>query len=174
MKRLLDIGFRNFVIPFVQNADEARAAVAATRYPPAGIRGVAGAMRAADFGHAPGYHKTANDSICIIVQVETADAVAQLDEIGAVDGVDAIFVGPADLAASMGHLGNFGHAEVQKTIKRVADACARLGKTAGILALDPKDAKRYLKWGFRFIGVASDVGLINAGAAVVMARFRGS
>ena len=173
LKRLLDIGFRNFVVPYVQGGDEARAAVAATRYPPQGMRGVASAMRASDFGYAPGYHQTANDAICVIVQVETAQAVEALEDICAVDGVDAVFVGPSDLAASLGHLGDSGHPAVQRTIRRVAETATRLGTTTGILALDAKDGRRYLRWGYRFIGVASDVGLIKAGAASVTARFKG-
>ena len=108
IKRHLDQGATTLLVPFVENAVEARAAVAATRYPPEGIRGVAGATRASAFGTTPGYLSKANDGICLIVQVETGAALGQLEDIADVDGVDAVFIGPSDLAASLGHLGNPG------------------------------------------------------------------
>jgi 4-hydroxy-2-oxoheptanedioate aldolase len=171
LKRLLDIGFQNFVVPYVQNADEARAAVAATRYPPQGIRGVAMAMRAADYGFATNYVQTANATMCVIVQVETEAAVADLDNICAVRGVDAVFVGPSDLAASLGHLGDSSHKDVQKVIRRVADTCARHGTTSGILARNVKEVEKYLKWGFRFIGATSDTALLKAGMTGITDHF---
>src|SRR5690349_8429308 len=116
VKRLLDIGVRSFLFPFVQSAEEARRAVAATRYPPDGIRGVAVATRANRYGRVPDYPKRAAEEICILVQVETRRAVQEIEAIAAVDGVDGIFIGPSDLAADMGHLGNSQHPEVQDAI----------------------------------------------------------
>ena len=172
IKRLLDIGFQNFIVPYVQNADEARAAVAATRYPPQGVRGVAMAMRAADFGFTTNYVRTANATICVIVQVETETAIAGLENICKVRGVDAVFVGPSDLAASLGHLGDSGHKDVQKVIRRVADTCARMGTASGVLARNVKEVERYLKWGYRFIGATSDTALLKAGLTGVTDHFR--
>ncbi len=172
MKRLLDIGFRNFVVPFVQSADEARAAVAATRYPPQGIRGVALATRAAKFGNIGDYVKKANAGICVIVQVENRTGLEALEDICRVRGVDAVFVGPSDLAASLGHLGDPRHRTVQKAIRGVAETCRRMGTVSGILAAGEGDARRYLKWGFTFVGVGSDTGLMRGGVNALAARFK--
>ncbi|HEY5862145.1 MAG TPA: aldolase/citrate lyase family protein, partial [Casimicrobiaceae bacterium] len=107
IKRLLDTGAQSLLIPFVQNAEEAKRAVAYTRYPPEGVRGVAAVHRGSRWGNVPNYTNTAAAEICVIVQIETAAAVEQLPAIAAVPGVDSLFIGPADLAASMGHLGDF-------------------------------------------------------------------
>src|ERR1041384_8021971 len=113
MKRFLDVGVQNFLVPYVQTPEEARAAVAATRYPPQGIRGVAVSHRANRYGRVKDYFKRANDEICVIVQIETRLALQNLEAIAAIDGVDALFVGPSDLAAAFGHLGNNAHPEVR-------------------------------------------------------------
>ncbi len=160
IKRVLDIGARSLLIPFVQNAEEASRAVAATRYPPQGVRGVSVGPRANRYGRVAGYHHVAHESICVIVQVETRSALAEIEAIAAVEGVDGIFIGPSDLAADFGHLGNAKHPEVQAAI---ADACARIraaGKGAGMLTGDPEEACRYLANGFTFVAMGSDAGVL--------------
>jgi 4-hydroxy-2-oxoheptanedioate aldolase len=172
MKRLLDIGARSLLVPFVQSAAEAKAAVAATRYPPHGIRGVSVAHRANRFGRIPGYLQNAQQEICVLVQLETRAALAALEDIAAVDGVDGLFIGPSDLAADFGQLGNAAHAEVQAAI---AEACARIraaGKPAGILAPVEADARRYFAMGFSYVAIGSDVGILAAGSSSLVARMR--
>lgn len=163
MKRLLDVGGRSLLIPFVQNAEEARQAVAATRYPPLGIRGVSVAPRANLYGRVANYHQTAHENTCVLVQVETRKALAEIEAIASVEGVDGIFIGPSDLAAALGHLANPGHPEVQAAI---ADGCARgraAGKAMGIVTQDPAEGARYLESGFTFVAVGSDVGILARG-----------
>ncbi len=172
MKRLLDIGARSLLVPFVQSADEARAAVAATRYPPHGIRGVSVSHRANRFGRVPDYLHTAQEEICVLVQLETRVALGNLEAIAAAEGIDGLFIGPSDLAADLGHLGNAAHPDVQAAI---ADACKRIraaGKPAGILAPVEADARRYFEMGFTFVAIGSDVGLLAAGSTNLVARMR--
>ena len=167
IKRVLDIGGRSLLIPFVQDVQQARQAVAATRYPPLGIRGVSVAPRANLYGRVPNYHANAHEDICVIVQVETQAALGQIGEIANVDGVDGIFIGPSDLAADLGHLGDSRHPTVQNAI---ADSCSGIratGKAAGILTSDPKDALRYLEMGFTFVAVGSDVGILVQGTTTL-------
>lgn len=171
-KRLLDIGFRNLLVPFVESADEARAAVTATRYPPDGIRGVAVSIRAARYGHVKTYAKTENEQICVLVQVETQRSIDALEDICAVPGIDGIFVGPSDLAASLGHTGDPGCDVVQGAIRGVAETCARLGRTTGILAFTEEDARRYMDWGFRFVALGADAGILRTGLDALSAKFR--
>ena len=133
VKRAMDAGATSLLFPFVQNADEARRAVASTRYPPAGIRGVAGTHRGSRYGAVTDYLKRANDEVCVIVQIETPAALERLEEIAAVPGVDSIFVGPGDLSASMGHIGNIGNPNVQAKLASAAAACRKLGKPCGIV-----------------------------------------
>ncbi|MEM7237562.1 MAG: HpcH/HpaI aldolase/citrate lyase family protein [Pseudomonadota bacterium] len=172
IKRLLDIGIQSLIVPFVQNADEAAAAVAATRYPPGGVRGVAGGSRATRYGRVSGYHARAHDELAVVVQIETAEAVAQIDEIAAVDGIDALFVGPADLAASMGHLGNIGHPDVQAAIREAATRAHAAGKPIGTLAVDVDVANIYFDYGYDFIAVAVDAVLLARAADALVAEFR--
>ena len=172
IKRLLDVGARSLLVPFVQSAAEARAAVAATRYPPRGVRGVSVSHRANRFGRVPGYLQSADEQICVLTQLETRTALAALDEIAGVDGVDGLFIGPSDLAADLGHLGDAAHPEVQAAI---ADACARIraaGKPAGILAPVEADARRYFEMGFSFVAIGSDVGILAAGSSNLLNRMR--
>lgn len=172
IKRLLDIGAASLLIPFVQSAAEARAAVAATRYPPDGVRGVSVATRANRFGRVPGYLQNAGQQICVLIQLETRAALDALEEIAAVEGVDGLFIGPSDLAADLGHLGDAAHPEVQAAI---ADACARVraaGKPAGILAPVEADARRYFEMGFSFVAIGSDLGILAAGSSNLLGRMR--
>lgn len=164
IKRLLDAGVQSLVIPYVQNADEARAAIAATRYPPAGVRGVAGGSRATRFGKVQNYYHQAADELFVILQVETASAIDEIEAIAAVEGVDAIFVGPSDLAASMGHLGNYDHPDVQAKIQQAAVRIKNAGKVSGILSFNPQRAKEYIALGYQFVAVASDQSLLASAA----------
>ncbi len=171
IKRLLDAGFYNFLVPFVQSADEARRAVAATRYPPHGIRGVSVSQRGNRYGTVPDYLARANENVCVMVQIESRAGVAAVGEIAAVDGVDGIFVGPSDLAAGMGHLGNANHAEVQVAIEGIFQAARAAGKPTGILAPVEADARRYLGMGAGFVAVGSDLGLFRAATQSLRDRF---
>ncbi len=170
IKRILDIGARALLVPFVQNAAEARQAVAATRYPPLGVRGVSVAPRANLYGRIPNYHATAHEDICVLVQVETAAALLEIEEIAGVEGVDGIFIGPSDLAADLGHLGNPSHPEVQAAIAAGGARIRAAGKAAGILTSDPTAAARYLELGFTFVAVGSDAGILPPGAAALASQ----
>jgi 4-hydroxy-2-oxoheptanedioate aldolase len=147
MKRFLDVGVQNFLVPYVQTPEEARAAVAATRYPPQGIRGVAVSHRANRYGRVKDYFKRANDEICVIVQIETRLALQNLEAIAAIDGVDALFIGPSDLAAAFGHLGNNAHPEVRAAIEDAFARIRKAGKAPGILAPIEADARHWLSLG---------------------------
>jgi 4-hydroxy-2-oxoheptanedioate aldolase len=164
IKKMLDIGVQSLLIPFVETPEEAEAAVRATRYPPEGIRGVAGSTRASRFGLAKGYLQKANDQICVLVQIETASALARLEEIAAIDGVDGVFIGPSDLSASMGFLGNPGVEPVQEAIRTAAHRIKKSGKAPGILATRSEDALRYRDWGYRFVAGGVDMPLLMKAA----------
>jgi 4-hydroxy-2-oxoheptanedioate aldolase len=172
IKRYLDVGATGLLIPFVQNAEEAKKAVAATRYPPQGIRGVATSTRAGRFGRTKEYLRKANDEICVLVQVETRAALDNLESIAAVDGVDGVFIGPSDLAAALGHLGNPGHAEVQAAISDAVKRLKAKGKAAGILTSVEADAKRYLAEGYTFVAVGTDIGLLARTGEALAAKFK--
>ncbi|HEV7336211.1 MAG TPA: HpcH/HpaI aldolase/citrate lyase family protein [Bosea sp. (in: a-proteobacteria)] len=172
LKRLLDIGAQAVLVPFVQNAEEAAKAVAACRYPPAGIRGITVSGRGSRYGRVPDYLKRADAEICVLVQVETGEALAQLEAIALVDGVDGVFIGPADLSASLGHIGNPGHPEVQEAIKGAAARLTAIGKPAGILTASEADARRYIEWGYRFVAVGSDLGLLAKNADALAKTFK--
>lgn len=171
-KRCLDIGAQTLLFPYVQNAEEAKAAVASTRYPPQGIRGVAVASRASRFGRTPGYLTKANSEICTLVQVETRAALNELEAIAKVEGVDGVFIGPSDLAASLGHLGNPAHAEVQDAIHDAVTRLKKLGKPAGILTGNEEEARKYIEWGFLFVAVGADVGLLVKAADTLAKKFK--
>lgn len=164
IKRALDIGAQTILVPFVQNKEEAEQAAIACQYPPDGIRGVAGSTRASLYGRDKNYFKNARQEICLIVQVETSEALSNIDDIAGVDGVDAVFVGPSDLAASMGHIGNPAHEEVQSAIKKAVLRLKILGIPAGILAVTEEDAHRYLDWGYTFVAAGGDTVLLARGA----------
>jgi 2-dehydro-3-deoxyglucarate aldolase len=161
IKRLLDSGFHNFLIPFVESADEARRAVAATRYPPQGVRGVSVAQRNNRYGTVKDYFTTVNDNITVIVQIESRAGLEAIDDICAVEGIDAIFVGPSDLAANLGHLGNLRHPDVQKAIAEVITRVKARGKAVGILAPDENDARAYMDLGASLVAVGGDQGLFR-------------
>lgn len=172
VKRLLDVGAQTLIIPYVQNAAEARLAVASTRYPPEGLRGVSGITRATRFGRVPGYGRRAHEELCVIVQVETREALANIEAIAAVEGVDGIFVGPADLAASFGHIGEQQHPEVQAAIEDAIVRIRAAGKAPGILFPDETKARRYLELGALFVAVGVDLTLLAREAERLAARFK--
>lgn len=171
LKRLLDAGFYNFLIPFVESADAARAAVAATRYPPQGMRGVSVSQRSNRYGTVADYFTSANEQMCVIVQIESRAGVAAAHEIAAVDGVDCIFVGPSDLAAGFGHLGNATHPEVQAAMETVFAAAKSRGKPIGILAPVEADARRYMEMGATFVAVGSDLGAFRSATQALRDRY---
>ena len=171
IKRALDVGARTLVIPWVQSAEEARRAVAATRYPPLGIRGTAVAMRATEYGRTQGYHGNAHLDTCVLVQLETRAALREIEEIASVDGVDGLFIGPSDLAADMGHLGNPKHPDVRSAIQDAAQRIRATGKSAGTLTGDPDDVERLIEMGFNFTAVGTDIGILARGAEALAARF---
>lgn len=171
-KRLLDLGAQNFVVPMVQNADEARRAVAATRYPPGGVRGVAVANRANRFGRITDYLQRANDEICVHVQLETRAALANLEAIAAVDGVDGLFIGPSDLAADFGQLGNGAHPDVRGAIDDAITRICATGKAAGILTPVEADARHWLGLGATFVAVGSDLGVLARQTEALAKKFR--
>ena len=172
IKRALDVGARSLLIPFVQNAEEARRAVAAARYPPLGIRGVAVVMRAVDYGRTQNYHRNAHLDTCILVQVETRVALKEIEAIAAVEGVDGVFIGPSDLAADLGHLGNPQHPDVQAAIQDAAQRIRAAGKSAGTLTGNADDVESLFGLGFNFVAAGSDVSILARNVESMAARFR--
>lgn len=173
LKRLLDMGAQSFLVPMVDTAAQAAAIVAALRYPPAGRRGLGTSMaRAARWNGVPDYVHRANAELCLIVQVETTTALANLDDIVAVDGVDGVFIGPSDLSASMGYPGDPGHAEVLAAINDGLERIIAAGKYAGLLCLDPALVEQYRGRGAHFIGVGVDAVVLANGLRQLAARYR--
>lgn len=172
IKRLLDVGSATLLVPFVRNPEEAARAVAATRYPPRGIRGVATSQRASRWGQRADYVRRYEEELCVIVQLETASSLAELERIAAVPGVDALFVGPSDLAADLGHLGETGHPEVQAAIADALSRGRRAGKPMGTFAPAIDDARRYLDLGVTFVAVGADAGVLSRGAESLASSFR--
>jgi 4-hydroxy-2-oxoheptanedioate aldolase len=172
IKRYLDIGAQSLLIPYVQNAEEAKAAVAYTRYPPAGMRGVAGATRATRFGRAKDYAKRAHEEICVLVQVETQTALDQIEKIAAVDGVDGVFIGPADLHASLGYAGETNNPKVMPVIDDAIRRIRKAGKAPGILTGVEADAKRWIECGGLFVAVGADTGVLARGTEALAAKFK--
>jgi 2-keto-3-deoxy-L-rhamnonate aldolase RhmA len=174
VKRVLDAGAQTLLFPYVQNAEEARRAVAATRYPPGGNRGMAGMSRASRFGTTPDYLRTAQQSISVVVQLETPQAVGRLEEIAAVPGIDALFVGPADLSAAMGHVGELTHPELMALMADAARRAQAIGKPIGTVGMTPESATRHRASGYDFVAVASDLGLLMRGAQAALQALRGA
>ena len=171
IKRVLDIGAQSLLIPYVSTAEEAAAAVSYTRYPPKGVRGVAGTTRATRFGRIKDYAKRAHEEICVLVQVETKPALDQLEAICAVDGVDGVFIGPADLHASMGYPGETSNPAVLPLIEEAMRRIRKAGKAPGYLSPVEADAKRMLAAGCQFCAVGADIGLLARGAEALRAKF---
>jgi 2-keto-3-deoxy-L-rhamnonate aldolase RhmA len=172
VKGVLDAGAQTLMFPYIENAAEAEAAVRSTRYPPRGNRGVAAMHRAGRFGTVPDYLKRADEEICVILQLESAGAIACVPEMAAIDGVDCLFVGPGDLSASLGRIGDIAHADVQKALEDAAKACGEAGKPVGIVAPTPEMAKRFLDYGYTWSAVASDLGMVMGRAREVLAAMK--
>ena len=172
IKRVLDIGAQSLLVPYVSTAEEARAAVSYTRYPPAGVRGVAGTTRATRFGRVKDYAKHAHEELCLLVQVETEAALANIEAICGIEGIDGVFIGPADLHASMGYTGEIANPGVKP---KIDDAIRRIRKCAsapGILTPNEADARHWLECGALFVAVGADVGVLARGADALAAKFK--
>jgi 4-hydroxy-2-oxoheptanedioate aldolase len=172
IKRVLDVGAQSLLIPYVSTAEEARAAVSYTRYPPAGARGVAGTTRATRFGRVKDYAKRAHEEICVLVQVETQGALDNIEAICAVEGVDGVFIGPADLHASLGYTGEIANPKVKPLIDEAIRRIRKAGKAPGILTPNEADAKHWLGCGALFVAVGADVGILARGAEALAAKFK--
>ena len=172
IKRVLDIGVQTLLIPYVQTPEEARAAIAATRYPPAGVRGVAGSARASRYGRIKDYARIAEKEICVLLQLETESALAHIEAVAAIDGVDGIFIGPADLHASMGYPGETTNPKITPLIEESIRRIRKTGKAPGILTPDEKFALRYIEAGSLFTAVGSDLGLLARHSEALAWRFK--
>ena len=174
IKRLLDVGVQSLLLPYVQNADEARRAVAAVRFPPRGVRGVSANSRANRFGRVKDYFARADDEICLLLQIETRAAIEQIEKMAAIDGVDCLFIGPQDMAASLGHLGDPGHPEVKAAIGEAIARIKAAGKAPGLLNSNEAESKGWIEKGAQFVAVTSDQFLLARESAAVAGRFKGS
>ena len=173
LKRILDIGAQTVLIPMVQSAEEAARAVAAVRYPPQGIRGVGSALaRAARWNRVPDYLARANEEICVLVQIETPQGLEALESIAAVEGVDGLFIGPADLSANMGYLSEPDHPEMLATLDRTIERIVATGRAAGILHGDPARAQHFLDLGATFVAVGADASLLARASEQLVQRFK--
>ena len=173
IKRFLDLGAQTLLIPYVQDAEEARQAVRAMRYPPHGFRGVSALTRATRFGRVPGYYQRAEDELFLVVQVETREALEQLEAIAAVEGVGALFIGPGDLAASLGHGGEPGHPKVKAAVLDAVARAVKAGKPVGLLTGDIGFAAECVAAGAAYVAIGVDVGLLARGSESLLANFRG-
>jgi 4-hydroxy-2-oxoheptanedioate aldolase len=171
IKQYLDLGIQTLLVPMVDTAEQAKEIVRSMRYPPDGVRGMGGA-RASRWGRYPNYAKEANAQVCLLVQVETRAALDNIEAIAAVDGVDGIFIGPADLSASLGHVGNPGHPEVQAAIDDAIKRIVKAGKAAGILTLDEALARHHLQLGATFVAVGLDNNLLMKATSALAAKFK--
>jgi 4-hydroxy-2-oxoheptanedioate aldolase len=171
IKQYLDLGVQTLLVPIVDTAEQARAVVRATRYPPQGVRGMAGA-RASRWGRIENYGLHANEQICLLVQAETQTALDNLDEIAAVEGVDGVFIGPADLSASMGFVGQQDHPQVRQAIEDAFRRIARAGKASGILMVDETLARHYIDLGGVFVAVGTDISLLARQSAALAQHFQ--
>ncbi|MHA0854045.1 4-hydroxy-2-oxoheptanedioate aldolase [Serratia nematodiphila] len=173
IKQLLDVGAQTLLIPMIQNAEQARDAVRATRYPPHGVRGVGSALaRASRWNRLPDYLQQADEQMCVLVQIETREAVKNLEAILQVEGVDGVFIGPADLSADMGFAGNPQHPEVQRTIDDAIVRIRAAGKAPGILMANKALAQRYLEAGALFVAVGVDTTLLARAAEALADEFK--
>ena len=172
IKRVLDVGAQSLLVPYVSSAAEARAAVSFTRYPPQGVRGVAGTTRATRFGRINDYARRAHEEICVLVQVETQAALDNIEAICAAEGVDGVFIGPADLHASLGHPGEIANPKVKPIIDEAVRRIRKAGKAPGILTPSEDDARRWLECGALFVAVGADVGILARGAEALAQKFK--
>jgi 4-hydroxy-2-oxoheptanedioate aldolase len=174
IKQLLDYGAQTLLIPMIDTAEQAQEMVSAMRYPPQGVRGMGSSIaRAARWNAIPDYVSTANEQTCLLIQAETTTALQNLPEILQVEGVDGVFIGPSDLSASMGHVGKAGHEDVVAAIDQAITDIRQAGRAAGILALDPNQARHYIEVGASFVGVGVDTLLLGNGARQLAESFKG-
>lgn len=174
IKQILDAGVQTVLIPMVDDVEQARQLVRAVRYPPHGIRGVGAALgRATNFSRIGDYLENANDEICLLLQIESRAGLEAIDAIAALDGVDGLFVGPADLAADMGYLGNPGHPEVRTAIIDAFERIRQAGKARGIMTLDPAQARDYRDLGADFMAIGTDVTLLVSASERLRLEFLG-
>ena len=174
IKQVLDIGAQTLLVPMVESAEQARELVRAIHYPPQGVRGVGSALaRASRWNSIPGYLDHADQQMCLLVQIENREGLANLDAIAAVEGVDGVFIGPADLSASLGHRGNPGHPEVQAAIEDAIVRIQQAGKAAGILSADEALARRYIELGAAFVAVGVDTTVLMRGLQALAGKFKG-
>ncbi|MBK1842697.1 2-dehydro-3-deoxyglucarate aldolase [Azospirillum sp. YIM B02556] len=171
IKRYLDIGVQSFLIPMMETVEEAKAAVAATRFPPDGIRGFAGASRASRFGRVKDYHRRAHEEICVLVQIETRKGLDNLEAIAAVPGIDGLFIGPGDLSADLGCLGDQGNPEIVELIEKTIGRIVAAGSRAGILTADETLARRYMAAGCVYTAVGIDTGLLARTTEAIARKF---
>jgi 4-hydroxy-2-oxoheptanedioate aldolase len=172
IKRYLDTGVQTLLVPQVNTVEEAKNAVAFTRFPTAGVRGVAGSTRATRFGRINDYFKRAPEETCLLLQAESKEALSNIEAIAAIEGVDGIFIGPADLHASLGYLGERAHKDVMPVIDDAISRIVKSGKAAGILTNSEENARRWLKLGATFVAVGSDLGLLTSSADALAAKFK--
>jgi 4-hydroxy-2-oxoheptanedioate aldolase len=173
IKRFLDIGTQTLLIPYIQTAEEAKAAVSYTRYPPAGVRGVSAATRATRFARVQGYAKRAHEEICVLLQIETELGLKNLESIAAVEGVDGVFVGPGDLHASFGYVGETANPKIKPLIDDAIVRIRKAGKAPGILTGVVADAKHWLSLGAQFVAVGNDSVILARESEKLLAQFRG-
>ena len=173
IKRLLDLGAQTLLLPMVESAAEAAALAAAAHYPPKGTRGVAGQVRAARWGGAADYWRRADATVCLLVQIESRAGLEHAAAIAAVDGVDGVFIGPADLAASLGELGRFDGPALADAMARIGQAVRAAGKPLGTLTPDEAVAKAQLAAGYRFVAVGMDTLMLAQGTRALKQRFGG-
>ena len=172
IKRFLDVGAQTLLVPYVQNEEEAERAVAHTRYPPEGVRGVGRMLRADRFGRVKGYHKRAHEEICLLVQVETRSSIENIEKIAAVEGVDGVFIGPSDLHASYGYRGETAHPEVMPIIDEAIGRISRTGKAPGILTGVEENARHWLRLGCQFVAVGTDTGILTSESEKLVDKFK--
>jgi 4-hydroxy-2-oxoheptanedioate aldolase len=171
MQRLVDMGALNYVVPMVQSVEDAREAIRICKFPPAGVRGASGSVRANRFGDYEDYFQRANDEICMIMQIETREALGRIGDIASVEGVDAILFGPADIAADFGHLGSSTHPEVRAAISEAIAKLHSMKKITGMSAGEA-DAEHWLSLGCRFVTVGNDMAMLARHARTLAAKFK--
>jgi 4-hydroxy-2-oxoheptanedioate aldolase len=172
IKRYLDVGAQTLLIPYIETEQEAKNAVAYTRYPPKGVRGFASGARASRFGRIKDYWQVCENELCVLLQVETRLGLKNLEKIAGVEGVDGIFIGPGDLSAALGYLGNPTHAEVLPVIEDAIGRIKGCGKPPGILTPNEALARRYIELGCLFTAVGSDLGILARGSEALAAKFK--
>lgn len=172
VKRVLDMGAQTILFPYVEDEHEALTAVQSTRYPPKGVRGVMSAARMNKYGTVANYYNKADEQICVLVQCETKKAIDNISKIAAVEGIDGIFLGPSDLSASIGKIGQFEDEEVQSLIYQGLEFCKKSNKPAGILTAKKDYAKKYVKDGFTYVAINSDTNLVARSAENLLKEFK--